>query len=564
MSIKLIRKKGKIAVLVFAVLFASAMFLGCEGDDGATGQAGAPGDPGPGALANETCVICHAEGDIADIGEAHDTTTGIVTTAITSVVFSDDGSGNLQAVVDFTFTAVDTSGNPVTVDLTEPISATDTRMARARFTIGRLVPAAGVGDPNTWDFYGPRSHRESTNLVNNGGGSYTFTDLEMNTLFADFDNTLTHRVGIEIYNLPSGLLSVNPTFDVVPVGGLTPHEIVTTDACNECHNTLGYTPRFHGSRRVEIKHCQLCHNPNNDLAPQSADPGAPSVPIPFVKVVHGIHDGQDLLIFEDGENHGDFTEVTYPQDIRNCTKCHKGGADSDNWKNNPYMEACGTCHDDVNFATGENHPGGIQTDNSLCATCHPPASIEAAMATNYVTPNNPQLPAGVSDFEYFIDDVTVDPATGVATVDFRIEQDGAPFDIQDWEDGQGTTFTSRSPSFLLAWALPQDGVSAPADYTATSPAIPPATRPPSRPCPSRPALPCGRQPYRATSNRLSAARMSAAVPPRWCWQYRATPFVARWSRAGMIPLLGSLSAAWSATRPSSCMGGAVSTTRRSA
>jgi OmcA/MtrC family decaheme c-type cytochrome len=260
-------------------------------------------------------------------------------------------------------------------------------------------------------------------------------------------------VGIEIYNLPSGLLSVNPTSDWVPDNSaLTTREIVTTEACNECHNPLGYTPRFHGSRRVEIKHCQLCHNPNDPLAPQSADPGAPNVPIPFVKLVHGIHGssdpnggGQDLLIFEDGENHGDFTEIHIPQDIRNCTKCHKGGADSDNWKTQPYAEACGSCHTEVNFATGEGHGGGPQLNNSNCALCHDDdtdgaaPSIPNSMATEDVTPNNQQLPADLSRFEYFIDNVAVDN-TGVATVEFRITRDGAPFDLQTWEDGEGTTF----------------------------------------------------------------------------------------------------------------------------
>jgi OmcA/MtrC family decaheme c-type cytochrome len=352
-----------------------------------------------------------------------------------------------------------------------------------RFTIGRLIPAAAAGDPDSWDFYGVRSHRDASQLVDNGGGSFTFT-----FVLAPAEAGFTHRVGIEIYNLPSGLLSVNPTSDWVPDNSaLTTREIVTTEACNECHNPLGYTPRFHGSRRVEIKHCQLCHNPNDPLAPQSADPGAPNVPIPFVKLVHGIHGssdpnggGQDLLIFEDGENHGDFTEIHIPQDIRNCTKCHKGGADSDNWKTQPYAEACGSCHTEVNFATGEGHGGGPQLNNSNCALCHDDdtdgaaPSIPNSMATEDVTPNNQQLPADLSRFEYFIDNVAVDN-TGVATVEFRITRDGAPFDLQTWEDGEGTTFDDRSPTFLLAWALPQDGIDAPAEYNNLNSPDPPSS-----------------------------------------------------------------------------------------
>jgi len=372
-------------------------------------------------------------------------------------------------------------GNPVVVDLTEPISATDDRLAHMRFTIARLRPGqvfpTGFSDPDTWEFYGPRSHRDGGQLVDNGGGSYTFTFVD-DVALAPAEAGYTHRVGIEIYALPSGLLSVNPTFDFVPNQGAGPYtfattrDIVTTDACNECHNPLGYTPSFHGSRRVETKHCALCHNPNNALAPQSAAPGAPDVPIPFVKAVHGVHTGQDLKVFEppDTENHGDFTEVRIPQDIRNCNKCHKG-PDGQNWNTRPSIEACGSCHTEVNFATGEGHAPPInlpQPDNSGCAIagCHVPSgaphAIIDAHATVNATPNNPDVPTGLANFEYFIDNVSVDGA-GVASATFRIEKDGVPLDLSTCPPAGFT----GGPSFILAWALPQDGVSAPVDYTNT-------------------------------------------------------------------------------------------------
>ena len=54
-----------------------------------------------------------------------------------------------------------------------------------------------------------------------------------------------------------------------------------------------------------------------------------------------------------------YNEVLFPQDLRNCTKCHDGSATStaqtaqgDNWKNAPSRRACGACHDGINFATG--------------------------------------------------------------------------------------------------------------------------------------------------------------------------------------------------------------------
>jgi OmcA/MtrC family decaheme c-type cytochrome len=38
----------------------------------------------------------------------------------------------------------------------------------------------------------------------------------------------------------------------------------------------------------------------------------------------------------------------------------------------PSRGACGSCHDDVNFATGENHVNLPQLDDNLCANCHIP------------------------------------------------------------------------------------------------------------------------------------------------------------------------------------------------
>ena len=66
-----------------------------------------------------------------------------------------------------------------------------------------------------------------------------------------------------------------------------------------------------------------------------------------------------------------FPSVIWPQDVRNCTTCHQGATQSNNYKTNPNRAACGSCHDNVNFATGQNHPGGVQTDDSQCSTCHP-------------------------------------------------------------------------------------------------------------------------------------------------------------------------------------------------
>jgi len=70
--------------------------------------------------------------------------------------------------------------------------------------------------------------------------------------------------------------------------------------------------------------------------------------------------------------------VLYPQDTRNCQTCHVQDhpnlTEAANYKSVPTMEACGACHDNVNFATGANHSSGIVANDTQCTTCHGPAS----------------------------------------------------------------------------------------------------------------------------------------------------------------------------------------------
>ena len=79
---------------------------------------------------------------------------------------------------------------------------------------------------------------------------------------------------------------------------------------------------------------------------------------------HALHMGKNAEVVPD---------ITYPQDIRFCTTCHDPtAAGGDSWYTYPSIAACGSCHSDVNFATGANHVAGPAADGS-CATCHQPA-----------------------------------------------------------------------------------------------------------------------------------------------------------------------------------------------
>ena len=192
-------------------------------------------------------------------------------------------------------------------------------------------------------------------------------------------------------------------------------------------------------------------------------------------MVHRIH-GDNTLTNKVFSTTVNFNEVTYPQPIQNCRTCHKG---TDNfWQTRPTAESCGSCHTSVNFTTGAGHVGGAQPTDQFCALCHPASgpgdSVTNRHATEVSTFDNPQLTPGMFSFQYGIDNVTVD--NNQAVVKFWIKRAVADangvvgaysfFTLPTDNTGKVTqpAGLTGSPGFLLAWAMTQDGVSAPSDY----------------------------------------------------------------------------------------------------
>jgi OmcA/MtrC family decaheme c-type cytochrome len=339
-----------------------------------------------------------------------------------------------------------------------------------RFTIAKLVPGTN-GNTSRWQSYVHRASTSGSNtvtqatydrdgaLVDHGNGSYTYTfsrDIAAATdpvsgAAIPYEPRLTHRIGMQISN---GVPAVNATYDFVPGGGsVSTRDIAMTSSCNECHGRL----TVHGSR-YELKYCVTCHNPGT-ADPESGASGDMTV------MTHRIHAASMLSeAYVFGE---DYSEVTYPQDLKNCRKCHDAAdaatSDGDSWKNRPTALACGSCHDDVSFmepvpAGKVLHSGGVAPDNTMCASCHTPVNIGIYHRTENVTPNNPDLPAGLSKMEYEILGVTANESRQ-PVVTFRIKRDGAALDLLHLP-----TDLTGSPGFLLPYALAQDGIDEPADY----------------------------------------------------------------------------------------------------
>jgi OmcA/MtrC family decaheme c-type cytochrome len=224
-----------------------------------------------------------------------------------------------------------------------------------------------------------------------------------------FDATATHTIGaygsrnLTAFGLPTNYASA--TYNFVPNGAKVTvvHDIIETASCNACHDQLS----AHGGSRRGLNMCVLCHTPQN-TDPNTGDTLDAKV------FFHKLHMGASLPSVIAGtpyipaiNTHGTFNYSTVvfpadPGDPRRCETCHSqttGAAQKTAFMTNPTRAACGSCHDDVNFATGVNHPGGPQFDDNECATCHIPQGeidFDASILGAHVAPTASTLLSGLA------------------------------------------------------------------------------------------------------------------------------------------------------------------------
>ncbi|HEX3122012.1 MAG TPA: OmcA/MtrC family decaheme c-type cytochrome, partial [Rhodanobacteraceae bacterium] len=272
-----------------------------------------------------------------------------------------------------------------------------------------------------------------------------------------FVPTLTHRVAIALSSdtLPEDQTN-NATYTWQPSSGATTgiltRDIVEIASCNSCHSHLAQ----HGGPRQDTKLCVTCHNPGTTDAESTNT-------VNFEVMVHKIHRGKNLpsvqagtpyIIYGFKESANDFSDVVFPQDVRNCTKCHDPAnpatPDAHLVFDQPTMQACGACHDDVNFATGANHPGGAQADNSQCTVCHRDGGYAGAVADVHVIPGKVAAQA----FRYNILSVTNTAPGMFPTIVFSVtnpQNNNLPYDIKKDPAFTATADGSSRLALDLGW-----------------------------------------------------------------------------------------------------------------
>jgi len=209
----------------------------------------------------------------------------------------------------------------------------------------------------------------------------TWTEIQLGTyqykfrtaLPAGYDQTKTHTVGIYGSRNVSAIIGKqyysNVLYDYRPDGAAVTEtwNAFATATCNACHDPLG----LHGGSRREVKLCVLCHNATQSLDPDTGNS------VEMRLMVHKIHNGPALAngytIIGNQQAVHDYSHVTYPQDIRNCTTCHKADSPEGHiWFTNPTRVACGSCHDSIDWVSGDGHIAGPQANDDDCASCHQP------------------------------------------------------------------------------------------------------------------------------------------------------------------------------------------------
>jgi OmcA/MtrC family decaheme c-type cytochrome len=237
--------------------------------------------------------------------------------------------------------------------------------------------------------------------VSDGVYKYTFATKAP----SGFDASATHTIGaygsrnLTLFNLGTSYAST--TLNFVPNGSAVAitRDVVHTSGCNNCHDQLS----AHGGSRRGVEMCVLCHTP------QTVDPDTGNT-VDLKVMVHKIHMGSSLpsvqagkayQIIGNGQSVNDWSTVVYPADVRRCETCHQQNvkaAQAVAYLTKPTRDACGSCHDNVNFATGVNHVGGPQVSDNLCSTCHIPQGeidFDASIKGAHVMPTESAMLTGL-------------------------------------------------------------------------------------------------------------------------------------------------------------------------
>lgn len=289
------------------------------------------------------------------------------------------------------FKLTDPKGQPLDISGITTPGAVSVSFVLAYIPKGQTQYVAYTARPQTSPITGATANQAgadsggTTDTVAVGEYIYTFKTKVPKT----YDATVTHTVGAygsrNLTEFDLGTYYDDAVFNFVPNGSKVTvvRDVIRTQSCNNCHDQMA----FHGGSRRSMELCVLCHTP------QTVDPDTGNS-VDMAVFIHKIHAGSSLpsvkagkpyQIIGHGQSVSDYSDVVFPADIRSCATCHREDASQAANVYNANRAACGSCHDDVNFASGKNHVDLPQVTDNGCTSCHVPkgeldfdASIQGA------------------------------------------------------------------------------------------------------------------------------------------------------------------------------------------
>lgn len=290
-------------------------------------------------------------------------------------------------------------------------------------------------------------------LVANQDGSYSYT---LVTDPGDPEALATmHRICLQIsLNAPTN----NACVDFVPSDLVDPaigekatsldddfyasydsRQLVADATCNSCHAQLA----FHGGGRTATAYCTNCHNP------VTADANSENE-LDLMVLVHRIHQSANLpsviggtpyKIWGNRNNVDDYSDVSYPQSTRQCTRCHAGQEDVDyaadnglpppeavltpdghGWATYQGREACESCHDDK-----LSHGGG---GSAPCIQCH---NGDADPDKSIAARHRDRTEENARSLNFEVVSVTGTGADETPVVRYRLNRNGKPIDVREFD-----------------------------------------------------------------------------------------------------------------------------------
>jgi hypothetical protein len=320
-------------------------------------------------MTGESCNVCHGEDQM--VGLSINTLHPLVDPKLVVGSMNVLNNAGANDYVFFTVSSANANGtlSPVTGLLKNSM----------RFYIADIVPA-GTATANlptgTWANAQPERWLYENNapagvLTEGPPGTYSYkftVDIALGGAAApDFNILHTQRLMIRLGDTDTSSREAAIADFVIPAdgtatGALSQDEstfaraVVPQTACTNCHGDP-LQSAAHGASYQTPQGCVICHTPiGTQYGDEMQADGAW-----LASLIHSIHNANPV-----GTTAWDWSEVTYPQNISDCSVCHidEGQAQADNWKTNPSKAVCASCH---------ALPAGHETiPDNLCSGCHAP------------------------------------------------------------------------------------------------------------------------------------------------------------------------------------------------